>query len=125
MKTIFTFFIAGFILSSFTLFAGIGEVINAVKSGNASQVEKFFDATIDISVAGKSATYSKSQGEMVLKDFFNNNPVTGFTIIHQGDNSGSEYCIGTLATKAGNYRTTIYMKKKGSNQVLQEIRFEK
>ncbi len=125
MKTIFTFLIAAFILSSFTLFGGIGEVINAVKSGNASQVAKFFDATIDISVAGKSATYSKSQGEMVLKDFFNNNPVLGFTVIHQGDNSGSEYSIGTLVTKTGNYRTTIYMKQTGSNQVLQEIRFEK
>ncbi len=125
MKTIFTLLVAGFILSSFTIFGGIGEVINAVKSGNASQVAKFFDATIDISVGGKTATYSKSQGEMVLKDFFNNNPVSGFTIIHQGDNSGSEYCIGTLATKAGNYRTTIYMKQTGSNQVLQEIRFEK
>ena len=102
MKTLFTFLLAGILLSSFTIFGGIGEVISAVKSGSASQVAKYFDATIDISVSGKSATYSKSQGEMVLKDFFANNAVSGFTIIHQGDNSGSEYCIGTLATKSGN-----------------------
>lgn len=125
MKKLFTLAVLGIIFSSFMIAGGLSEIINAVRLGNASQVAKYFDNTIDISVSGKSSTYSKSQGELILKDFFSNNPVTGFSVIHQGDNSGSQYCIGTLNTKSGSYRSTIYMKQKGDAQVLQEIRFEK
>jgi len=60
----------------------------------------------------------------VLKDFFASNPVKNFEVIHKGENAGSQYCIGTLQTKNGVYRTTIYMKQKDKQQVLQELRFE-
>ena len=46
-------------------------------------------------------------------------------MIHTGNNAGSQYCIGTLQTKNGTFRTTIYMKQKGDKQVLQELKFEK
>jgi hypothetical protein len=72
----------------------------------------------------KSNSYSKSQAELVLKDFFSANTVKNFEVIHKGENSGSQYCIGTLVTKSGSYRTTIFMKQKGDKQVLQGITFE-
>ena len=111
------------VFSSFKI-SGIDEVLNAVKTGNAAQVAKFFDNTIEISMPDKSNNFSKSQGEIVLKDFFNNNPVKGFDVIHKGQNAGSQYCIGTLITTNGSFRTTIYMKEKENVQVLQELRFE-
>ena len=95
-----------------------------MKSGNSSQVAKYFDANVEISMPDKTNSYSKSQAELVLKDFFVSNPVKGFEIIHKGENAGSQYCIGTLLTKGGSYRTTIFMKQKGDVQVLQELRFE-
>ncbi len=123
MKHFFAISITGLLLS-FTLFAGIEDVINAMQSGNAAAVAKFFDNSIEISMPDKSNSYSKSQGELVLKDFFANNQVKGFEVIHKGENAGSQYCIGTLQTKGGAYRTTIFMKQKGDKQVLQELRFE-
>ncbi len=103
---------------------GIDDVISAMKTGNSSQVAKYFDATVELSMPDKSNSYSKSQAELVLKDFFLSNPVKGFEVIHKGENAGSQYCIGTLVTKNGSYRTTIFMKQKGDGQVLQELRFE-
>ena len=112
------------LLSSFTYNSGIDDIIAAMKTGNASQVAKFFDNNVEISMPDKSNSYSKSQGELVLKDFFTNNAVKSFDIIHKGENAGSQYCIGTLVTKSGSFRTTIFMKQKGDQQVLQELRFE-
>ena len=60
----------------------------------------------------------------MLRDFFATHPVKGFEIIHKGEKAGSQYCIGTLQTKTGNYRTTVFMKQKGDGQVLQELRVE-
>ena len=95
-----------------------------MKTGNSSEIAKFFDNTVEINMPEKSNSYSKSQAELVLKDFFNSNTVKTFEIIHKGENSGSQYCIGTLITKNGSFRTTIFMKQKGDKQVLQEITFE-
>ncbi len=125
MKRIFTLFSVFALLSSFSIFSSIDEIVMALKSGDAAEIAKSFDNTIGITLPGKSNSYSKSQAEVVLRDFFNNNPVKGFDVLHKGENSGSQYCIGTLITKNGSFRTTVFMKQKGTRQTLQEIRFEK
>ena len=124
MKKLFTYVFITIFLSSFT-YSSVKDVVNALKSGNAALVSKYFDNTIDITLSDKSNSYSRSQAELVLKDFFNTNEVKNFNVIHTGDNAGSQYCIGTLQTKNGAFRTTIYMKQKGDRHVLQELKFEK
>lgn len=124
MKGFFTYFLVISFLGSFTL-NYINEVVNGLKTGNASQVSKYFDNTIDLTLADKSNSYSKSQAELVLKDFFSTNGVVNFEVIHTGDNAGSQFLIGNLQTRKGVYRTTIYIKQKADKQVLQELRFEK
>jgi len=124
MKKIFTLIAIGTLLSSFTLFSSIDEVISAMKAGNATDIAKFFDNTVEINMPEKSNSYSRSQAELVLKDFFSSHAVKSFTVIHKGENSGSQFCIGTLVTKNGSYRTTIFMKQKGDKQLLQGITFE-
>lgn len=124
MKRFFTLLTIGTLLSSFTFFSSIDEVITAMKAGNAADIAKFFDNTVEINMPDKNNSYSRSQAELVLKDFFSSNGVKSFAVIHKGENSGSQYCIGTLVTRNGTYRTTIFMKQKGDKQVLQEITFE-
>ncbi|HMJ46826.1 MAG TPA: DUF4783 domain-containing protein [Ferruginibacter sp.] len=124
MKQYFIALTGVILLTSFTFSTGIDEIVTALKGGNASQVSKFFDKTVDITLPEKSNSYSSSQAEMILRDFFIINPIKGFQVIHKGENSGSQYCIGTLLTKNNSYRTTIFMKQKGDKQILQEIRFE-
>jgi hypothetical protein len=111
-------------LFSFTNSAGFDEVISALKEGNANKIAQQFDNTIEITMPAKSDSYGKAQAEMILKDFFSTNGVKGFTVIHQGENNGSKYCIGNLTTKNGTFRTTIYMKQKADKQLIQEISFE-
>ncbi|MFZ4058485.1 MAG: DUF4783 domain-containing protein [Ferruginibacter sp.] len=124
MKRFVIAFFSILTLAAFMPSTGIENVIAAMRSGSAAQVAKFFDSNVEITTPDKSNSYSKSQAEMVLKDFFDTNPVKSFEIIHKGESAGSQYCIGTLQTKTGVYRTTIFMKQKGENQVLQELRFE-
>ena len=124
MKRIFTLVSVLAVLTSFSLFSSIDEIVAALKEGNAAGIAKHFDNTVEITLPDKSNSYSKSQAEVVLRDFFNNNPVKSFTILHKGENGGSEYCIGTLVTKNATYRTMVFMKQKSNMQMLQEIRFE-
>jgi hypothetical protein len=112
------------VLVSFTPLYSIDDVVAAMKTGNASQLSKYFDNRIDLSLPGKSDNYSKSQAEMILKDFFANNTVKNFVVKHKGEQNGSQFCIGLLQTKNGNFRTKFFMKQKGDQQVVQELGFE-
>ena len=112
------------VLVSFAPLYSIDDVVNAMKSGNATQLSKYFDNRVDISLPGKSDNYSKSQAEMILKDFFANNTVKTFVVKHKGEQNGSQFCIGLLQTKNVNFRTKFFMKQKGNQQVVQELGFE-
>jgi len=112
-------------LVSFSPPYSIEEVVTAIRGGNAGQLAKFLDNRIDITLPGKSDNYSKNQAEMILKDFFTQNSVQNFQIKHKGDNSdGSQFCIGTLKTKNGDFRTKFFMKMRGDKQVIQEMEFQ-
>lgn len=124
MKQILSLFTITLLVSSFTVFSSIDEVITAMRAGNAAEIARYFDNSVEINMPDKNNSYSKSQAELVLKDFFSSNEVKGFSVIHKGENAGSQYCIGTLITRVGSYRTTIFMKQKGDRQVLQKITFE-
>jgi hypothetical protein len=102
----------------------LDEVAFAMRSGNAGQLSRFLDNRVDISLPDKSDTYSKSQAEMIIRDFFSTNGVQNFQVKHKGQNGGSEYCIGVLQTRNGDYRTSLFMKQKGDQQLLQELRFQ-
>ncbi|MGZ3846134.1 MAG: DUF4783 domain-containing protein [Flavisolibacter sp.] len=116
--------VIAFVLAAFKPIAGLDDVINALKAGNAQELSKYIDDNIEISLPDKSDNYSRAQAIMVLKDFFNNNGVTGFDVQFKGENGGGQYCIGNLKTKSGVYRTTVFMKSKGGSQVIKEIRFK-
>ncbi|MEO9020848.1 MAG: DUF4783 domain-containing protein [Ginsengibacter sp.] len=121
----YLFFLSAAILASSFVALSFTDVVSALKTGNAKEVAQYFDSTIEITLPGKSDSYRKSKAEEMLRDFFTNNPVKGFEVIHKSENAGSQYCIGNLITSNGKYRTTIYMKQKGKKQLIQELRFEK
>lgn len=102
----------------------IDEIASAIKSGNVVKLSRYLDSRVDISLPEKSDTYSKSQAEMIIRDFFSTNGVQNFLIRHKGENGGSEFCVGLLKTRNGDYRTTLFIKLKGDKQLLQEIRFQ-
>jgi hypothetical protein len=126
MKKIFTLTGALFILAimAFRPLSGLDDVINALRNGNATELSRYVDDNIEISLPDKSNSYSRAQAVVILQDFFTTNGVKNFEVTHKGDNKGSQFCIGTLQTRAGNYRTTVFMKTKNGKQLVKEIRFQ-
>lgn len=127
MKPIFTTLLlsAALLLSSFsTQNSTIDEVIGALRSGNSTELSKYFDDNVELTLPEKSDSYSKAQAQLIVKDFFNNNNVKGFDLKHKGDSPGGHFCIGTLQTSAGNFRTNVFMKGRNGKEVIKEIRFQ-
>jgi hypothetical protein len=126
MKRVFTPLITGavLLLSTFISQGSIEEVIGALRSGNSSELSRFFDDNVELTLPDKSDSYSKAQAQVIVKDFFSNNGVKGFELKHKGDSPTGHFCIGTLQTSSGNFRTNVFMKMKDNREVIKEIRFQ-
>ena len=102
------------------------DIANAIRSGDAKSVSRYFSSSVDLTLIGQEDVYSKAQAEQILKDFFNKNTPRSFSIIHRGESKdGSKYAIGNLTTSGGNYRVYYYFKVAAGNVNIQELRFMK
>jgi hypothetical protein len=130
----FSFLVAGAMLFSFTS-QGIdhpiapsapsdklAEVVNALKSGNAEQLSKYFDSYVDLTLPDKRVeSYSKRQATMVLSDFFETNKVKSFSMQTLGNGETNNYCVGTLRTAGGIFQATLFIRKEGDHPMIKEI----
>ena len=123
-KYLFSFFVL-FTFASFSYSSVSFEpIVSALKSGNVDGIAKYFDNSVEITLPGKSSSYNKSQATTTLQNFFKSITIKNFEVIHKSENASSQYCIGNLITDSGSYRTTIFMKQRGEQQLIQELRFE-
>ncbi|MBN2681968.1 MAG: DUF4783 domain-containing protein [Bacteroidales bacterium] len=99
------------------------EIMLAMKSGNSKMLAKYFEANIELKIIDDEEIYSKTQAELILKDFFAKNKPSDFKTIHDGG-EGVKYAIGNLTTDNGNYRVTIMYRVVGEKPVIKTIRIE-
>lgn len=103
------------------------DIVNAVRSNRVSDMKKYFDNTVPITINSRQSVYSRAQAEVVLKDFFHNNNPKELTIENSGspDNT-SQFVIGDFNTPNGKYSLYILLKLKDRNNfMVQEIRMDK
>jgi hypothetical protein len=126
MKKIVTLTCAAlfFMATAFTQAGGIDDVISALRNGNATELSKYIDNNIELSMPSKTDNYSRQQAIVILQDFFSTNGVKGFDVKHKGDNGGNQFCIGTLSSRSGQYRTTFFLAEKNGRLLIKEIRFQ-
>jgi Domain of unknown function (DUF4783) len=128
-KITYQFLIAMLIVLPAIVFADydvLDTIANGIRAGDSRQVSKYFDSNVEITIADRESSYSRAQGEMILRDFFQKNPVKDFSLLHRGaSDEGSLFCVGTLKTQYQNFRTYYLVRSKNGASYIQELRFEK
>ncbi|QIX61670.1 DUF4783 domain-containing protein [Hymenobacter sp. BT18] len=103
-----------------------GSVRGAIRSGSSRGVAQSFGSTVELGFDGDKQSYSATQAEFVLKDFFAKNAPTSFEFIHQGSSEGGiQYAIGKYVGKNGTYRVFIKVKPAQGKQLIDTIDFTK
>lgn len=93
----------------------------AFKAGNATELSKFFNTTVELSLLDKEDFYKKNVAETILKDFFNEYKTKDFVISHQGGTNDAQYAIGNLKTEKGNFRVYFLLKKVDHELLIHKI----
>jgi hypothetical protein len=101
-----------------------GEISIAFKAGNAAELSKYMNSTIELLLLDKEDFYKKNVAESILKDFFTEYKTKDFTIRHQGAKNDAQYAIGNLKTEKGDFRVYFLLKKVGQDLLIHQIRIE-
>ena len=100
----------------------MGGVVSALQAGNAEELARYFDSYVDLTLPDRRVgSCSKSQAKMVLRDFFDTYKVKGFNVQVRGGGQNPGYCMGTLQTAGGNFRTTLFIREEGEQPLIKEI----
>jgi len=122
MKAIKIIILTVLLSLSSILFAQNENINLALKTGNASELLKYTSSNVELIFDNKEGVYSKSQASMILKDFFNKNKPSAFSITHEGGKEGAKYVIGQLKTSNGDYRVHYFIKKEHSKSFIYQLR---
>lgn len=102
----------------------INNVRTAIKTGSSRELSQYFGSIVELNFDGEKSSYSKSQAEFVLKDFFKKNPPKNFEYIHQGSSKqGFRYVIGTYSIENSSFRILILFKKDNERYFVDTIDF--
>ncbi len=114
-------------LASMAQSTPVGQINNAFRSGDVAGITRYMDNVVDVTLNNNQSTSSRTQAEMMLRDFFSKNEPKSFEAGHSGQNQQTNtfFSIGHLNTSNGRYRVYILLKQQGQNYLLQEIRIEK
>lgn len=96
----------------------------AIKAGNAAELSRYMNSTIELLLLDKEDFYKKNVAEAILKDFFKEYPTKDFTIRHQGSKNDAQYAIGNLKTEKGDFRVYFLLKKVDQELLIHQIRIE-
>ena len=113
----------GFHARAQTIFTPMKE---AVKAGDASELAKYMNTSIDLNLEGEVNTYSKAQAEFVLRDFFKKHTPNDFSIVHTGSSKGGlQFAIGKYQSGADNYNVLMRVREVGKAFLIHEMSFTK
>lgn len=104
------------------------DVLNSTKTtliqGNSKDLARNFNEMVEISFEGEKASYSKTQAEFVMKDFFRKYPPVKFEYIHEGSSKdGLKYAIGKYSYGQGSFRVYILIKLVKGNYLIDTLDF--
>lgn len=97
----------------------------ALKDGNSKALANYFNTKIELIIFDKTDVYSKTQAEIIMKNFFRMYKPTNFTIIHNGGRGSAKYAIGDMLTNNQKYKVFFLLKANNKKLFIHQLRIEK
>lgn len=101
------------------------DITESFSAGDATTLATYFSSMVDLGLPEKDNSYSKSQGEIVMRDFFKKCPPESFVVIQKGKTSETaHYAICHYKTSAKKYQVSIYLKQEDHAFLITKIKFD-
>ncbi|WP_324674265.1 DUF4783 domain-containing protein [Hymenobacter sp. GOD-10R] len=98
----------------------------AIRSGSSKDLAQYFGSSVELGFNGDKQSYSATQAEFVMKDFFSKNPQASFDFNHYLNGpEGTKLGVGKYKSKNGVYDVYVKMKQDHGTLVVDAIDFTK
>lgn len=100
-------------------------IIKAMQESDARSLSSSFNTTVELLLPDNESTYSASQGEMMMKDFFKKYPPDSFTVAQKGTiDPASRFAICEYVAGNRQFQVCINLQKENDRFLIQKIKFE-
>jgi hypothetical protein len=101
------------------------DIANLIRKGNARELARNFNVSVQLTLPDNEGRFSRTQAELIIRDFFSKHPPKSFSINHQGASSdGSRYYIGVYKTTNITFRSYFLLKQVSDKALIHQLRFE-
>jgi hypothetical protein len=104
----------------------LAAVRSALRNGSSRELSQYLAPTVEVGFSGDKQSYSATQAELVMKDFFAKTAPSSFEFIHQGSSEGGiQYAIGRYSGRGGVYRVFVKLKPSRGTPLIDTLDFTK
>ena len=125
IKYLFFTFLSLFLIQEIKSQSLPKEIVSATQKGNASELSKFFNDKVELTLPSKSGVFSKEQAQFIIGDFFSSYRPVSFQINHEGTRDNSSYAIGSYVSSKEKFRFYFLTKNIDNKIVIIQIRIDK
>ena len=121
LKNLLIFF---FLLSS-TKVNDLESIIESFDVMNSDEIVNFFDSKTQLNIEGKLYQENNYKSSLILDNFFNDNDISSFNIIHKGDSEDKLiYLLGEYLSSDKIYKILIFVDESGEKLKIKEIKID-
>ncbi|WP_375418386.1 DUF4783 domain-containing protein [uncultured Hymenobacter sp.] len=98
----------------------------ALRNGSSRELAQYLAPAVEVLFDGDSKSYSATQAELVVRDFFSKSPPSSFEFIHQGSSrEGIQYAMGRYTSRGVSYRVYIKLQPGKATPMIDTLDFTK
>ena len=117
-----------FVFILIIIFAGqdpLDNLILSLEIKNGEEISKYFNSESEIIIDNKSHKGNRYQQSKILDEFYSDNNINNFNIIHQGDSENN--IIYNLAEYSSNndlYKILLILKNKNNSYIIEKFKID-
>jgi hypothetical protein len=101
------------------------EIARLIRNGNSRELARHFNASVQLTLPDDEGRFSRTQAELIIRNFFSKYPPKSYVINHQGSSSdGSRYYIGVYKSANTTFRSYYLLKQVSEKALIHQLRFE-
>ena len=100
-------------------------IIESFDIMNSDKIVNFFDNKTQLNIEGNLYQENNYKSSLILDNFFNNNDISSFNIIHKGDSEDKLiYLLGEYLSSDKIYKILIFVEESDKELKIKEIKID-
>jgi len=118
-----------FVFILIIIFAGqdpLDNLILSLEIKNGEEITTYFDSKSEIIIDNKSYKGNRYQQSKILDEFYSDNSINKFNIIHQGDSENNIiYILAEYSSNNDLYKVLLILKNINNNYTIEKFKIDK